>query len=62
MCVPHSALAAEFVTATFSVERNAVLAADANEEVGRTMKRLLEVARGKDIPDVYLETSGITNL
>ena len=50
----------DFVTATFTVERNAVLAVDANQEVGQTMKRLLEVARGKDIPDVDLKTSGIT--
>ena len=50
----------DFVTATFTVERNAVLAADANQAVGQTMKRLLEVARGNDIPDVDLKTSGIT--
>ena len=50
----------DFVTVTLTVVHNAVRAADANQEAGQTMKRLLEVARGKDIPDVDLETSGIT--
>ncbi len=49
-----------FVTVTFSLSSKADGAVEANREVAETMKRLLEVARRQDIPDVDLKTSGIT--